>query len=267
MPFTDEEKKEFNEHLGIAEGKTLAETISELIDGTLNGYDKRTKKELDAKLEALALPEGLADKITAALEKLEEGGGGDDDDDKDVDLSKLPAGVRAVIENLTKANKTLESKFEASETARAEANKKVKEEGLAAAVRAMDDAIVAAATAKDFGGLDASKMRLLLPFIKNEGLVRVKEGSDGVYEMNTGETDRISGDPIYKLLPEAMKVFAGTETGKTFRAARPGPGTPGTPGSDTAPAGDMVSIASLGGDAAKIREYADKGLIDYSATE
>jgi hypothetical protein len=111
-------------------------------------------------------------------------------------------------------------------------------------------------------------MALLLPYIKEQKLVRLKEGTADQYEMNTGELDTIHNDPVYASLGEGMKKFAGTEIGKTFRAAQRG-GTPpgGQQGNQQGnQSGDLRSIESFGGDMKAIREAAEKGEIDLGET-
>jgi hypothetical protein len=265
MALTDEQRKDMVDGLGIPEGKTLAEMIADILNGTLNSYDKRKTGELEKMLGSLKLPEGLAEsvaKLVEAAEKKVDPEPEPKDGDKP-DLSKLPTWARTMFEGLEKANKNLQTQFNDEKTAREARDKTLEEKDAQTAERSMYDAAVAAAVAKDGGGLDPTRMTVLLPYLKDQGLIRPVEDKPGVYEMNTGELDPIHSDPVYKPLGEAMKHFSGTEMGKTFRAARPGTTTT-TPGGDETPIdrSELRTIESFNGDMEAIRKAADAGLID-----
>jgi hypothetical protein len=263
MALDAEQLKEITDGLGIPEGGTLVKTITDIFNTNLNSYDKRKTGELEKLLEGVKLPEGFAEQFAAAVEKMEKDPEADPDDKKQ-DVSKLPEWARTMFEGLEKANKTLQTQFADEKTAREARDVELEEEKKTAAQRAMYDAAVAAATSKDGGGLDPARMGLLLPYLKDQDLIREVEGKPGTYQMNTGELDPIHNDPVYKPLNEAMQKFAATDTGKTFRPVVRAPGTPG-PGGDEpiVKQGDLRTVASFGGDMAALREAADKGLVDF----
>jgi hypothetical protein len=264
-----EQLKEITDGLGIADGKTLAETITEILNTTLNSYDKRKTGELEKQLAGMALPPELLEGITALIEAKKAEPDPDPDPEK-FDVTKLPAAVRAAFEGLETANKNLQTQFDDERTAREERDKKLQEKEAQAAARLMQDAITTAAVLKEGGGLDPARMSVLLPYIKEQGLVRETEGKPGTYEMNTGELDPIHSNPIFKPLSEGMKAFAGTEIGKSFRAVRPGAGTPGAPGTEVVPPKEgMRTVESYmaDGDIAGLRAAADAGTLDVGQTD
>lgn len=227
-PLSDDDRKEVSElltkSLGLAEGKTLADTISELTNAEINKYDKRTKKDRDALGETLkGLGESVKVLVDAKKEADEKGGGGDPPGTGTggtPDLAKLDPAVRDLIQSAQREQKKLAERLEAAEKASAEekaAREKVEAEN---ARRTMLDAVRAAATGKDVG-VDPEKADFLLDHLEHRQMVRMNEMKTG-YEVQVGKEK--SGEPIWEPLGDGLKSFVKTQPGAFFLPAVPGAG-------------------------------------------
>lgn len=227
MAFSDDDKKEvlgiINEALGLEEGKKLSEVLSESMDAKLNSYDKRTRKEREQTSATLSQIQETLKGISAKRDDEESNQSSSDDPD----LSKLPDAVKQQLEAMKAANEKLAKQFEASEKARKEQEEQAKIAAAKQADRDLRDAIRAAGISKEVG-LDPEAIDFVVAHLHGDRVARgesslVRINESGRYEMAFGE-DRVTNEPIWKPLPEAMKGWAQTTIGKRFLPAVPGGG-------------------------------------------
>lgn len=251
MALTEEQEKGLTTLLDGLGGKSLADVISkgskETASEMVNGLDKR----LDKKLKGL-VPEGLSDTLTEISKKLEEKpeskGKGKGDGEGETDAEKA---LSATNEKLTKRLEVLE---------KADIENKATNERLEGdrKTTARNDAITTAAIGEKVG-LDPAKVQFLLPWLTQNNLVREVEGKPGTFEMDIQKPDQF-GDAQFKPLGEGMEIFAKTDTGKGFRAPVNTKNTDHKDDKTEQFSGESVTLASLGGDPAKIREASEKGI-------
>lgn len=219
MALNDDDKKTVlglvTEALGLPEGKKLSDILGEQINGTVNAYDKRAKKEAEKLTEAL---KAITEKIAA----LEEGKGSDGDDGDPG--GKAGSGGNAELEKLKadfeKSMKGLQAKLEASEKAREqEKQERERAEGEAADRVRVDTVRQALGKA---GITDPDMIELALDHIEHRSLVKLTDDRKG-YVFQTG-VDQATNDPTFGPLEAALKDWTQKGLGKRFIPAVPGSG-------------------------------------------
>ena len=270
MPFTKEELAEIlaatKAGLGLEGEQKLVDVMKEMVNGTLNAYDKRTSKEREAADEKLT---GQLKVITEAVEKASKSKGDDDlkldDPDAEIDLSKLPKGLRALFDRQQKAREKLTGQVGDEKQAREKAQGEAKEAEEKRAAQALRDILRTTSLDKDAVGVDFDPTMSDVMIEHLAPKVRKSESGDG-YEYQVGVED-VSNEPIFKPLVEGLKTFAGTTVGKRFQIPVKGAG-PRTPAGDAErKAGDLVSAEELATmKPADIRKAADAGQIKIEGT-
>lgn len=228
--------------LGLPEGKTLADVIGEQVNGTVNAYDKRRKKEDGQLAETLK-------QLWEKVEALAAGGGEGEDDDTDAGKGgKLSPEVQKQLEAIEKRAKQLEKDLEAERQARASEvaeRKKIEQQQAATAQReaARKSAIAA--------GVDPEAVEEFLDIIEHRQLLRQREDGKG-YELQHG-VDRYTQDPTWHPLDDGMKQYL-QGPGKRFLPAVQGDGgsppggrqRQGAGGAVEVSADDLVAMGSAG---------------------
>jgi hypothetical protein len=247
--------------LGLEGDKPLSEVMKELVHGVVNNYDKRTSKEREAAGEKL---EEQLKGITDTLEKIGKGGGDDqnlDDPDAEIDLKKLPAGLRAFVDRQNKAMEKLEKQVDDEKKAREKAQGEAQEAEDKRAAQALRDALRTVSLDKDAVGVefDPAMSEVMIEHLAPR--VRKAETGDG-YEYQTG-VEEVSQEAIFKPLAEGLKHFGGTTIGKRFQVPVKGSGVKVPAGGADRKPGETVSAGELAGmSPADIRKASDEGRID-----
>lgn len=237
-PLSDDDKKEVQglvtSALGLKEGQTLADVIGEHVNGTVNAYDKRRKKEEGQLSETLK-------QLSEKVESLAAGGGDGDGGDGDGDAGKggkLSPEVQKQLDAIEKRAKQLEKDLEAERQARAAEvaeRKKIEQQQAATAQReaARKSAIAA--------GADPEAVEEFLDIIEHRQLLRQREDGKG-YELQHG-TDRYTQDPTWHPLDDGMKQYL-QGPGKRFLPAVQGDGGSPPGGRPRQGAGGAVEVSA-----------------------
>lgn len=250
MPLSEDDKKEVSalvnagigSALGLKEGQGFGDLLSEQINGTINGYDARSKKEREALTKQIS---GIAETLKALQERQTEPPAQPQDPAQPAQPGALPKEAADRLAAMEKTLKEAEKRAQAAELARQEQEKLAAEQAKKQADRELRDEVRRVFGSKEVGA-DAERLDMLVAMLHGDPLSRgeesrIRKGERG-YEMQVGR-NKYTQELEWKPLEEAGKEFVKTPTGKWFLPPVPGNGV--QPGPQGGQNGNRISLENL----------------------
>lgn len=248
MALTEEDKKEVSglinagiaSTLGLEGEKKFSDLLGEQINGTINGYDARSKKEREALTKQI---NGIAETL-AKLQEARNEPPPNPDPNQPPQPGALPKEAADRLAAMEKTLKEAEKRAQAAEAARQEQEKLAAEQAKKQADRELREEVRRVFGSKEIG-VEVDRLDTLVAVVHGDPLSRgedsrIRKGERG-YEMLVGR-NKYTQEPEWKPLEEAGKEFVKTPTGKWFLPPVPGNGVqPGPQGGN----GNRIALENL----------------------